>query len=137
MRPKTLVDTGPLVAYLCEDESHHAWAVDQFKAHAHPLLTCEAVMVEAAFLLRRSKRSHEKLLGLIASGAIRIAFDLEEEIEVVSAMMTQYSNVPMDLADACLVRMAELHPESTVLTLDTDFQIYRKHKRETIPVIMP
>ena len=137
MRPKILVDTGPLVAYLCANEHHHAWAVNQFKAHARPLLTCEAVMVEAAFLLRRSNQSHEKLFGLIASGAITIGFDLEEESEVVSALMTRYSDVPMDLADACLVRMAEWYPGSTVLTLNADFHIYRKHQRDLIPVIMP
>ncbi len=137
MRPKILVDTGPLVAYLREDEYHHAWAVDQFKAHARPLLTCEAVIVEATFLLRRAKRSHEKLLDLIASGAIAIGFDLEGDAEVVSSLMTQYNNVPMDLADACLVRMAELYPNSTLLTLDSDFQIYRKHRREVISVILP
>ena len=137
MRPKILVDTGPLVAYLREDEQYHAWAVDQFKAHARPLLTCEAVIVEATFLLRRSNRSHEILLDLIASGAIAIGFDLEEDAEVVSALMTRYSNVPMDLADACLVRMTELYPDSTLLTLDSDFQIYRKHQREVISVILP
>jgi len=137
MRPKILVDTGPLVAYLREDEYHHGWAVDQFKAHARPLLTCEAVIVEATFLLRRAKRSHEKLLDLIASGAIAIGFDLEGDAEVVSALMTQYNNVPMDLADACLVRMTELYPDSTLLTLDSDFQIYRKHRREIISVIIP
>ncbi len=137
MRPKILVDTGPLVAYLREDEYHHTWAVDQFKAHARPLLTCEAVIVEATFLLRRAKRSHEKLLDLIASGAIAIGFDLEGDAEVVSSLMTQYNNVPMDLADACLVRMTELYPDSTLLTLDSDFQIYRKHRREIISVIIP
>ena len=51
--------------------------------------------------------------------------------------MTRYSNVPMALADACLVRMAEQHANHTVLTLDSDFQIYRKHRREVISVIMP
>ena len=137
MRPKILVDTGPLVAYLCEDEYHHVWAVDHFKAHARPLLTCEAVMVEATFLLRRAKRSHEKLLDLIACGAIAIGFDLEGDAEVVSSLMTQYNNVPMDLADACLVRMTEWYPDSTLLTLDSDFQIYRKHRREIISVIIP
>ncbi len=94
-------------------------------------------MVEATFLLRRAKRSHEKLLDLIASGAIAIGFDLEGDAEVVSSLMTQYNNVPMDLADACLVRMTELYPDSTLLTLDSDFQIYRKHRREVISVIIP
>ncbi len=66
-----------------------------------------------------------------------IGFDLEGEAEVVSALMTRYSNVPMALADACLVRMAEQHANHTVLTLDSDFQIYRKHRREIISVIIP
>ena len=132
-----LVDTGPVVAYLQENERNHEWAIEQFKAHPSPLLTCEAVIVEATFLLQRLSRSHEKLLGLIASGALMIGFDLEREAEVVSTLMTRYSNVPMALADACLVRMAEQHANSTVLTFDSDFHIYRKHRREVISVIMP
>ena len=132
-----LVDTGPIVAFLHEGERHHDWAVEQFSTLPLPFITCEAVIVEATFLLRRSNRSHEKLLDLITSDALMIGFDLEGEAEVVSALMTRYSNVPMDLADACLVRMAEQHANSTVLTLDSDFQIYRKHRQEVISVIMP
>lgn len=137
MRSEILIDTGPLVAYLCENEEHHAWAVEQFKKHARPLMTCEAVFVEAVFLLQRSSRSHEKLFGLLTSGAITIAFNLEDDVEPLSALMTQYRDVPMDLADACLVRMAEQYEKSRVLTLDADFHIYRKHEREAIEVIMP
>ena len=132
-----VVDTGPIVAFLHEGERHHDWAVEQFSTLPLPFITCEAVIVEATFLLRRSNRSHEKLLDLITSDALMIGFDLEGEAEVVSALMTRYSNVPMDLADACLVRMAEQHANSTVLTLDSDFHIYRKHRREVISVIMP
>ncbi len=132
-----LVDTGPIVAFLHEGERHHDWAIEQFSTLPLPFITCEAVIVEATFLLQRLSRSHEKLLGLIASGALMIGFDLEGEAEVVSTLMTRYSNVPMDLADACLVRMAEQHAKSTVLTFDSDFQIYRKHRREVISVIMP
>ena len=132
-----VVDTGPIVAFLHEGERHHDWAIEQFSTLPLPFITCEAVIVEATFLLQRLSRSHEKLLGLIASGALMIGFDLEGEAEVVSTLMTRYSNVPMDLADACLVRMAEQHAKSTVLTFDSDFQIYRKHRREVISVIMP
>ena len=132
-----LVDTGPIVAFLHEGERHHDWAIEQFSTLPLPFITCEAVIVEATFLLQRLSRSHEKLLGLIASGALMIGFDLEGEAEVVSTLMTRYSNVPMDLADACLVRMAEQHAKSTVLTFDSDFHIYRKHRREVISVIMP
>ena len=132
-----VVDTGPIVAFLHEGERHHDWAIEQFSTLPLPFITCEAVIVEATFLLRRSNRSHEKLLDLITSDALMIGFDLEGEAEVVSALMTRYSNVPMDLADACLVRMAEQHANRTVLTLDSDFHIYRKHRREVISVIMP
>ncbi len=132
-----VVDTGPIVAFLHEGERHHDWAIEQFSTLPLPFITCEAVIVEATFLLQRLSRSHEKLLGLIASGALMIGFDLEREAEVVSTLMTRYSNVPMALADACLVRMAEQYANRTVLTLDSDFQIYRKHRREVISVIMP
>ena len=132
-----LADTGPIVAFLHAEDSHHDWAIKQFSTLSLPFITREAVIVEATFLLRRSNRSHERLLDLIASGALTIGFELEEDAEVVSALMTRYSNVPMDLADACLVRMTELYPDSTLLTLDSDFQIYRKHQREVISVILP
>ena len=135
-----LADTGSVVAFLHEGDEHHDWAVEQFRRLPLPFITCEAVIVEAAFLLRqrtRSPRAHERLLGLIARGALAVDFDLEGEADQVSALMTRYSTVPMDLADACLVRMVSRRPEAAVLTLDSDFYIYRKNQREVIPVIMP
>ena len=137
MRPITLLDTGPLVAALDRKDQHHTWAVEQFRTLPLPFLTCEAVCTEAAYLLRQAGAKPADLLALLTSGAVVIRYGLEAEAEPLVDLLTKYDDVPMDLADACLVRMTEMHPGSKVLTLDSDFHIYRKHKREAIPVIMP
>ncbi len=137
MRSVTLLDTGPLVAAIDRRDQYHGWAIEQFKRLPLPFLTCEAVCTEAAYLLRRIGVKPAALFSLISSGGVVIRYDLEAEAEQLADLLTRYDNIPMDLADACLVRMAEQHANSTVLTLDSDFQIYRKHRREVISVIMP
>ena len=137
MRETILVDTGPIVAALDRKDRYHAWAIEQFNRFAAPLLTCEAVLTEAVYLVQRNDSNPDRVLELVATGALRIRFDLETEVEVLKQLMDRYHDVPMDLADACLVRMAEQHPNSTVLTLDSDFHIYRRHRREIIPVVIP
>jgi len=62
---------------------------------------------------------------------------LSDEIESVEKLMQRYDSVPISLADACLVRMAEIYTETSVLTLDSDFRIYRQHRNQEISVIMP
>lgn len=137
MRPTTLLDTGPLIAALDRKDQYHAWAAEQFRRLPLPFLTCEAVCTEAAYLLGRAGAKPTDLLNLLASGAIAIRFSIESEAKALADLLTKYDDVPMDLADACLVRMTELHSRSKVLTLDTDFQIYRKHGREVIEMILP
>lgn len=134
---QVLLDTGPLVAFLQAREKHHVWAVEQFQSLPLPFLTCEAVLVEATYLLKGLGISHEGIFQLLTSGAVTIGFDIEAEAESVSTLLTRYANVPMDLADGCLVRMSELYPNSQVLTLDSDFLIYRKARNQLIPVVMP
>jgi len=102
-----------------------------------PLLTCEAVVSETCFLLRHARGGPSAVLELLDRGALRIAFRLEDNVGAVGRLMARYASVPMSLADACLVRMAEAHPDSRVLTLDRDFRLYRKHGRHAIPAIMP
>jgi predicted nucleic acid-binding protein len=102
-----------------------------------PLLTCEAVVSETCFLLRHARGGPSAVLELIDRGALRIAFRLEDNVGAVGRLMARYASVPMSLADACLVRMAEQHSDSRVLTLDRDFRLYRKHGRHAIPAIMP
>lgn len=132
-----LLDAGPLVAYLSVRDQHHEWARDQWDSIDPPLLTCESVISEACFLLHRTRQGAQDVIALVARGPVEIAFDLQSEIQAVADLMQRYANVPMSLADACLVRMAELHPGSRVFTLDSDFRIYRKNRRQTIPTIMP
>jgi predicted nucleic acid-binding protein len=99
--------------------------------------TCEAVIVEASHLLRRDTPGKRGLLELLTNGKLTIPFSLSAEIREVRSLIERYENVPMSLADACLVRMSELVPDCVVFTLDSDFRIYRRHKRQKIPLLMP
>ncbi|MEW6036978.1 MAG: PIN domain-containing protein [Pseudomonadota bacterium] len=132
-----LLDTGPWVALHCRDDHHHAWARTQFANHPGPFLTCEAVVAETCFLLARAGFDPGKALALIERGVVRIAMSLHDEIAAVRALFERYDNVPASLADACLIRLAELHEPSRVLTLDRDFHIYRRHGRKSIGLITP
>jgi len=132
-----LLDTGPLFAYLSESDENHAWAVRQFAAVTGPLLTCEPVLTETLFLISRRGGGTEGLWSFLRRGMIKLAFSLEADFETVGALMKRYSNVPMDLADACLVRMSELNRSCRLLTTDSDFKLYRRFGRQTIPIIFP
>ena len=132
-----LLDTGPLVSFLGSGLRHHAWAVEQWKRLRPPLLTCEPVLTEAAFLLKRDGREADALFALLERGVIRIALAVQDEQVDLRALMHRYRGRPMSLADACLVRLSEIHAGGEVLTLDSDFRIYRRHGNKVIPVLMP
>jgi uncharacterized protein len=132
-----LLDTGPLVSFLAAGLEHHQWAVEQWKELRPPLLTCEPVLTEAAFLLKRQGRDADALFALLDRGVIRVAIAVEKEQADLRALMRRYRNRPMSLADACLVRLSEIHATAEVLTLDGDFRIYRRHGSKVIPVRMP
>jgi predicted nucleic acid-binding protein len=132
-----LLDTGPLVALIRAQDQFHSWATAQFAVLEPPLLTCEAVITEACFLMRSSYPGQEAVLLLMERGVVEIGFDLNQEFREVQKLITRYQSVPMSLADACLVRMSEGFLDSSVLTLDSDFAIYRKNINEPIPVMMP
>ena len=134
---KLLLDTGPWVALHSRDDRHHTWARTQFANHPGPFLTCEAVVAETCFLLARGGFDPGKALALIERGVVQVAMSLRDEIASVQALFARYDNVPASLADACLIRLAELHEPSRVLTLDSDFQIYRRHGRKSIGLITP
>ena len=134
---RVIVDTGPLVAYFRESDHNHAWAKSQFQCYSPPFWTCEPVLTEAAFLLNRfgGNKNVEYLLALAQQGVLRVDFNLIQESKRLSELIRQYQNVPMSLADACVVRMAEQYKDSLVLTLDSDFNIYRINGRKTVPLI--
>ena len=101
------------------------------------MLTCEPVLTEAAFLLKRDGREADPLFALLERGVIRVALDIQKELADLRALMHRYRNRPMSLADACLVRLSELCSDGEVFTLDSDFRIYRRHGNKVIPVLMP
>ena len=108
MRSGVLLDTGPLVAYLHPRDLYHDWAVDAFDDFNPPVITCEPVLTEACFLVARTSLSATRVLEYVARGGARIGLRLDEEMVAIRALMERYENVPMSLADACLVRLAEI-----------------------------
>jgi uncharacterized protein len=134
---KILIDTGPLVAMLVARERHHAWTVARLEELEPPLLTCEAVISEACYLVRQLSGGRDAVLSLLARGVVKVTFSLTAELEAVRKLMQRYASVPMSLADACLVRMAETYPRSPIFTLDSDFQIYRRGRRQALPLMSP
>jgi len=135
--PIVLLDTGPLVAFLRRRDRYYEWAVEQFNRIDAPMQTCEAVITEACYLLSGTSGGSQSVLKMLEIGAIKVSIKLEEELMPIKTLMTRYASISMSLADACLVRMSELHAAGVVLTLDSDFMIYRKHGRQVIPVIVP
>jgi predicted nucleic acid-binding protein len=132
-----IADTGPLVAYFDRSDRHHAWAKEVMGTITEPLLTCDAVLAETSFLLQRGDIATGLPLQMIERGVLLSKFDTAQEARSLRTLMDRYSNVPMSLADACLVRLSELHPPAKVWTTDSDFTIYRRHRRTLIPLIMP
>jgi len=132
-----IVDTGPLVALLNRRERHHAWAVETMDVIEPPIFTCDAVLSEACFLLQDVKGGSDAVLELVARGIVRSDFHVTAELDALRALMKKFASVPMSLADACLVRMSELDQRTVVLTLDSDFKIYRRNKRQVVPTITP
>jgi uncharacterized protein len=132
-----IVDTGPLVAFIDRAERHHRWVAERITELDAPLLVCEPVLAEAMHLLSRLPKAQDALFGLLENGALRIAFGIEEHVSALRELHRKYGDRPMSLADACIVRMAELHDRHAVFTLDSDFLVYRKHGRDALALIHP
>lgn len=132
-----IVDTGPLVAFLDRAERHHAWVREQVADLQAPLLVCEPVLAEAMYLLTSLAKAQEALWGLLENGALQLALHVADHLSSLHSLHRKYRDRPMSLADACIVRMAELYSHHAVLTLDSDFAVYRKHGRESLTLIRP
>ncbi len=132
-----IVDTGPLVAFFDRAERHHRWVTKRIEELDAPLLVCEPVLAEAMFLLARYDKAQDAMLALVENGALNVAFRVEDHIGELRKLLQKYRNVPMSLADACIVRMSEINDRHFVLTLDSDFSIYRKHGRASLALIHP
>lgn len=131
---KGIADTGFLVAFANRGDAHHEWAVGVAERLAEPLLTCEAVLAEAAFHLQDAAL----VLSMLQERLLALAFECRDHLPQLAALAARYADRQPDLADLCLIRMSELHPKHSVVTVDReDFRIYRRNKRETIPLITP
>ena len=131
---KGIADTGFLVGFANRNDLHHDWAVNVASRVTEPLLTCEAVLAETAFHLR----SVPLVLAMIRDGLISLAFDCQDHLPQLAALASRYGDRQPDLADLCLIRMSELFPRYSVITVNReDFRIYRRNKREAIPLICP
>lgn len=137
MIPRVIVDTGPLVALLNRTDIYHAWVMQQLRDIQPPMVTCEAVLAEATYLTRAVPGARAALIEMLGDGFLSIGMALAEHHSAILAMVRRYTDAPMSLADACLVRLAELYPQSPVLTLDSDFAVYRKNGRQVIEAIRP
>ena len=137
MKTAVLLDTGPLVAFLNRRDRHHGWTVKALEDLEAPFMTCEAVLSEACFLLRKERAGAEAVMELVARELIRVPFRFENEAPAVRRLLVRYADVPMSFADACLVRMTEQFPSALLLTLDRDFKFYRRNGRQTIPLAVP
>jgi len=127
---RAIADTGLIVAFSSRTDSHH----DLARSVTEPLLTCEAVLAEAAFHIG----SASYVLSLIKDHFLVVDFSCMENVEQLTELARRYEDRKPDLADLCIVRMSELYPRHTVITVDeSDFRVYRRNKRETIPILCP
>ena len=136
-KSQVIVDTGPLVALLNSRDKHYTWVVQQLGDIQPPMVTCEAVLDEATYLTRTVPVARIAFIEMLGEGFLDIGMAVAEHHSALLTMVRRYNGVPMSLADACLVRLAELYPQSPVLTLDSDFVAYRKNGRQLIPIISP
>jgi predicted nucleic acid-binding protein len=131
---KGIADTGFLVAFANRADVHHEWAVHIAARVTEPLLTCEPVLAEAAFHLRNVSI----VLAMVADGLVALGFDCNDHLPQLTSLARRYADRQPDLADLCLIRLSELHPRHSVVTVDgDDFRIYRRNKREMIPLVAP
>jgi uncharacterized protein len=131
---KGIADTGFLVAFLNRNDQHHEWAAEVGSRVSEPLLTCEAVLAETAYLIESSR----KTMALLEQGFVEVAFELPKNIGEIARLAERYEARKPDLADLCLIRMSEINPDLPVLTVDEpDFRVYRRNKRDVISIICP
>ena len=135
MARNVLVDAGFLVALLSRRDTHHHWAAQQASENSPPWYSCDAALSEAYHLL--GARGMSAVSAMLSRRAIIARFILDDNVEAVVALLQKYANVPMSLADACLVRMSETVADPVILTTDSDFQVYRRHSRLIVPCIVP
>lgn len=135
MAASVVVDASFVVALLDRQDEHHSWAVSEAGRHQPTWHTCEAALSEAFFLV--GALGGRQLAALLDRNVVVVSLALSKELRAVLSLMQKYADVPMSLADGCLVRMTEILPDPLVLTTDSDFRLYRRNGRQTIPSRLP
>jgi uncharacterized protein len=135
MARSVIVDSGFLVALVRRDDALHRWAFELSGRFAAPWHTCESVLSETFFLAGAAVR--QQVCEMLRRSLVVSSFTLAAERDTVLSLMSKYADVPMSLADACLVRMTEIMPDPVILTTDADFRVYRRHSRQVVPCLMP
>lgn len=133
---RVILDAGPMVAWLCPRDAHHPWAGAVFPQLGPGCVVCEAVLAEVCHLAAKEGVAPERALAQLERGRMEVA-SLAGETSKLRGLLQQYQDVGMDFADACVLRLTELNDELTVCTTDTDFKVYRKHRRQVIPLAAP
>jgi predicted nucleic acid-binding protein len=132
-----LLDTGVIVALLDRDEQWHAAVVEAIAELRSPLVTCEAVIAESCYLLRRLSGAPEAVIENVARGTFQLPFALSTSAREVKRIQEKYRDLRIDLADACLIRCAEEFGTGDILTLDREFRIYRWGRNRTFRLMIP
>jgi uncharacterized protein len=132
-----LLDTGVIVSLLDRSERNHAACVETVAALAAPLVTCEPVIAEACYLLRGLRGAPDAVLANVERGIFQIPLHLDEAVGPIRVLLKRYASMPMDLADACLVHLADTLETGSILTLDSEFTVYRWRRRRSFEVLPP
>ena len=132
-----LVDTGFLVALYDTSDRDHARCLRVYETLHQPLATCEAVITESVYMLRFAPGAAEALLASVESGALEIPFALSEAAGSIRSIMLKYRDTPADVADACLIAMADQLNSGDILTLDSDFAHYRWRRNRSFNMLIP
>lgn len=134
--PGVLLDAGPLVALLSKNDANHDRARQMFADCAPPFRCCEAVVAEACFLMRKvNAAGPAEVVALGARGVYSIAIAADEHWTPIETLLKKYSDRPISLADACLIRCAEIHHEARIVTFDSDFSVYKWARNRKFDVL--
>ena len=134
MKP-VLLDTGVIVALLDRSESSHEACAETVRSLESPLVTCEAVIAESCYLLRNLPGAPEAVIENVVAGIFQLPFQLSREAAGIKQILRKYRDHRIDLADACLIRLADEFETPDILTLDKDFQIYRWGKSKSFHLL--
>jgi uncharacterized protein len=132
-----LLDTGVIVALLDRSEKFHPASAAAVRDLESPMITCEAVLAESCYLLRNLPGASEAVLENVAAGIFQVPFQLSREAPAVKQILRKYRDRKIDLADACLICLADEFGAADILTLDTDFKIYRWGRNKSFSLLLP